>query len=415
MNMKTKFPVLTGNVFFKHIEFDAQLLRAIAKACHGGADFGECIATAYVIEEGNHDSWYDAWNAMADRIYAVAESCDKQSHRISAYNAYLRSSEYYRQAQWFLRDNLQDERVITLADRIQKSFRQAMQHSDYQIEAVRIPYIAEHFLRGYFLQSNQNQDAKGTVLILSGYDSYVEELFFSAVEVLKRGYHVLMFDGPGQGQTLIREKLFMRYDWENVIPFVLNYVCNKSVVNSSKVILLGRSFGSYLATRSASIDFPFAALIADPGHYDLYATIKEQIPAEILHKIEQHQESSALHDFIKKIDDNPITSYFYKWRMAAHGTQDICEWFRHMQNFNVRSQAKNIVCPTLVCNAVGENKNPGQAELLLNAIKSRYKELITFTAEEGAGDHCELGTPLLFAQRVYDWLDEVMSSNLRPM
>jgi len=32
-----------------------------------------------------------------------------------------------------------------------------------------------------------------------------------------------------------------------------------------------------------------------------------------------------------------------------------------------------------------------------------------FTAEEGAEDHCQVGSPLLSAQRMFDWLEETLS------
>jgi hypothetical protein len=37
---------------------DAQLLRAVGAALHGGADVGECLATAGRIAEGDLGSWH---------------------------------------------------------------------------------------------------------------------------------------------------------------------------------------------------------------------------------------------------------------------------------------------------------------------------------------------------------------------
>ncbi|WP_268927878.1 hypothetical protein [Nakamurella leprariae] len=36
------------------------------------------------------------------------------------------------------------------------------------------------------------------------------------------------------------------------------------------------------------------------------------------------------------------------------------------------------------------------------------KEYILFTNAEGAGEHDEGGAAVLWAQRIYDWLDETM-------
>src|SRR5436190_22026589 len=69
---------------------------------------------------------------------------------------------------------------------------------------------------------SSNRDASNTprktLLSTGGYDGTCEELFFSvAGGALKRGYNVLIFDGPGQGGALVMQKLPMRADWENVV------------------------------------------------------------------------------------------------------------------------------------------------------------------------------------------------------
>jgi hypothetical protein len=41
------------------------------------------------------------------------------------------------------------------------------------------------------------------------------------------------------------------------------------------------------------------------------------------------------------------------------------------------------------------------------------KELVRFTAAEGAGGHCECAARVLYHQRVFDWLDEVLEAPSR--
>jgi len=37
------------------------------------------------------------------------------------------------------------------------------------------------------------------------------------------------------------------------------------------------------------------------------------------------------------------------------------------------------------------------------------KTFTTFTAAEGAGEHCHVGARTLFHQRAFDWLDQVLA------
>jgi hypothetical protein len=40
--------------------------------------------------------------------------------------------------------------------------------------------------------------------------------------------------------------------------------------------------------------------------------------------------------------------------------------------------------------------------------RARAKPFISFTAAEGAGEHCHVGAHTLFHQRVFGWLDETL-------
>ena len=58
--------------------------------------------------------------------------------------------------------------------------------------------------------------------------------------------------------------------------------------------------------------------------------------------------------------------------------------------------------------AEGDLWYPGQARQLFDALTCD-KTFLLFTADEGAEDHCQVGSPLLSAQRMFDWLDETLS------
>ncbi len=53
------------------------------------------------------------------------------------------------------------------------------------------------------------------VISVGGYDSTAEESYFwNAAAATARGYHCVMFDGPGQGSLLIERGEPFRPDWE---------------------------------------------------------------------------------------------------------------------------------------------------------------------------------------------------------
>ena len=65
----------SGNVFsaeliFKDTQYSFQTLRTLGYAVSGGADIGEVLKTAYLIKEGDDESWYREW-------LKTAEHCEK--------------------------------------------------------------------------------------------------------------------------------------------------------------------------------------------------------------------------------------------------------------------------------------------------------------------------------------------------
>jgi len=109
--------------------------------------------------------------------------------------------------------------------------------------------------------------------------------FAFAVAANRRGYHCLLFDGPGQGRVLIQQGLPMRPDWENVVRPVLDYALTRPEVDPARIALAGWSFGGYLALRGAGGERRLAACIADPGLSGLWAPMQKmfsKLPPEAL-------------------------------------------------------------------------------------------------------------------------------------
>ena len=65
------------------------------------------------------------------------------------------------------------------------------------------------------------------------------------------------------------------------------------------------------------------------------------------------------------------------------------------------------IASTLVVDVESENSFPGEARKLYDALTCP-KTWLYFTEEEGAGDHCQTGSPSLSHQRIMDWLDETV-------
>jgi hypothetical protein len=83
---------------FDNESFSFETLRTAGFAAYGGADLGEVLTTASHIGEGDEESWHQAWKATAQRVAEIGERALASGHRVSAREALLRASNYYRTA-----------------------------------------------------------------------------------------------------------------------------------------------------------------------------------------------------------------------------------------------------------------------------------------------------------------------------
>ena len=363
------------------------------------------MATAARITPGDSESWYCEWRALADRIAAIADDCADKGHAASASSAYLRASNYYRTAEFFLRDDpANDPRVADTSARAIETFRAA---PEIQAHWTRVGILYEGVeLQGYYL--NVSGDEPGpTLLAHGGYDSTVEEMFFAVGKAAQRhGWNCLIFEGPGQGSALRIDKLPFRYDWEAVVSPVVDVAVTLRGVDSERIALLGMSMGGYLAPRAAAFEHRISACIAYDGVFAMTAAMPEPQQQEL----DPEQQVAALESVIAHRAQAPSS---LRWMLSnglwTLGVATARELIDEFSKYDLTDVAHKIACPTLVCEAENDQFFSGQPQMLYDALRCK-KTLLKFTAAEGAEEHCHEGALTLFHQRMFDWLDDTLVS-----
>ena len=394
--------------------FEALGTRAMFLASYGAADFGECWQTVQRVGDGGVDEWYREWTATADWLVEQGDDSAGRGHPVSAREAYLRATNYYRTAYSPLFGSPVDPRVKATFDREEDVFAKAAPLWDTRVELVEIPFEDGIALPGVFVGTVDGSEPRKTIVHVNGYDSNVHEMFAAHVPAaVSRGYNILLFDGPGQGRNLIRDRLTIRPDWENVVRPVLDYALASPEVDKDRVILAGWSFGGFLAPRAAGFEDRIAALWADPGQWDQRPMILGRLPLSDEEKaafpdgVDPHS-LDAMEQGLRSPDADP----FMRWSLVqrgpwVHGKETLFDYLADAVRFEVSSVAGNIRCPTLVTAAEGDPMAAG-AQKLFDAVGAERKVVIRFTESEGAGGHCEGMARHLFHQRCYDWLEEAL-------
>jgi pimeloyl-ACP methyl ester carboxylesterase len=393
-------------LFFDDEDFDGQLLRALSYTAYEGADIGECFETAGRIEEGDRDSWYEAWTRTADRMKADAHESLEGGHTDSARRSFMRASNYYRAAEFYVRDDPQDPRSLRGWQSSHDCFAEAARLSHPPFEAVEIPY-EDTTLPGYFFRADDSGERRPTVITMTGMDGYLEETYWSiAAAGLERGYNCLAFDGPGQGGVLRQREVPFRPDWEAVVTPVLDFALERTGVDPERIAIVGRSFGGYLAPRAASTEHRLAACVADPGQFDSFDMAMSRVPQGAKEAL--LRDDPAVDTFLEKMMEGDARRFFIAARMRAFGAKSLKEFILMQRDYTLKGLVVEIECPTLVCDNVADAIAGGQAKELYDALNCP-KDYVVFTAEEGADGHCEGGAQVLFHRVAYDWLDKILA------
>ena len=149
--------------------------------------------------------------------------------------------------------------------------------------------------------------AKANGLSAARSRSSMEELYLVLGKAAgDRGYSVLLYEGPGQGQAL-RNGLKFLPEWERPTKAVLDdFLC--SHLRPPKMVLIGMSMGGYFAPRAAAFEPRIDGVVAFDTCFDF-----EQCTRPIVAALASSPTAMK----------NPDVAWGYKNALWTLGTKDI--------------------------------------------------------------------------------------------
>jgi alpha-beta hydrolase superfamily lysophospholipase len=398
-----------------HDEFAAWVL---GMAPYGGGDAGEVEYLATQVKEGNDDSFFDAFSAMAKRRIAEGDAAAAEQRTATAYDCYLRAALLLGTAYRPLYGTPVDPRLVDAFHLQMETFDKAMACSPAPCEPVDVPY-EETKLPAYFLRApGHENDVRPVVLVGGGWDSTVVENHIAmGIAALRRGYHVLLHDGPGQGRLLIDEGHRLRYDWEQVVTPVVDAALRIDVVDPRGIVYQPWSLGGYMAPRVAAFEHRLAATIADPGQLDVGGKFNSLLAflglsddaLATLPALDPADEAKAMQAI------NADRSFHWKIVQRGfwtNGCTDLSSWLAEMTNWKLdAATVAQIACPTLVTSAQSDMASSNAKDLYEALACSKH--MIEFADADGAGMHCEMLNRSMANRQILDWLDETLAVRAR--
>ena len=393
-----------------HEEF-ANLILGFAP--YGGGDVGEIQQLGLEVKAGDDDSFFDAFAGLARRRIEEGDAASAKGHRDSAYDCWLRASSFLGMAYHPIYGTPVDPRLVDALHLQMDTFDKAMALLDPPGEKLAITYEGTT-LPGYFVRApGHANDVRPTVIVGGGWDStYVENYLGIGVAALRRGYHVVLYDGPGQGRPLVDDGLPLRHDWDKVVTPVVDAALAIDGVDPDRIAYHAWSLGGYFAPRVAAYEHRLAAIVADPGQLDVGTKFFDLMQllglgadaAANLPAIDPEDEKTVL----AALDGNRSLH----WKIVqrgywTNGAPGLPAYLAEMAKWKLEpAEVAAIRCPTLITAA--------QSDLASSNAKELYdaltcpKTFVEFEDADGAGAHCEALNRSMANRVIIDWLDETL-------
>ena len=222
-------------------------------------------------------------------------------------------------------------------------------------------------------------DKMPVLICMGGLDSIKDEMWFmQAHGALQRGISVLMIDGPGQGGTLRRHKVYSRHDTEVPIGKVIDWLETRPDVDASRIALCGSSFGGYYAARAGCYEPRLAAVISHGAIWDVHELWGD------------------------KSDEFGLAMHI----KFVLGCQTMAQAHEKMKPFTLEGHLQHMKCPYFILHG-------GYDVLTMSAATKAYESakangvdvtLRFLTPEETGAEHCQHDNPTIGQEVMADWL-----------
>jgi pimeloyl-ACP methyl ester carboxylesterase len=367
----------------------------------------------------NFDYQLNRFAALADLPMADVRSAAERIATISDFTAEflalaeramedgktLQAAGYFRLVDFFLPYG--DPRKSAIYGKCASLFREAYAgiSAEYGVVDGRVEY-GDSFLP--VLKAAAKASAPlGTVVLTGGFDCIKEELIPVVAYFARRGYDIVLFEGPGQGEALHENGLVMTHEWEKPVKAVLDEY------RLDDVTLIGLSLGSCLAFKAAARESRISRVIGWGVMRDFFSVVtsrRGKLTQTLITVLLAARLYPILNALIRaKMRHDPYTQWGVDHGMRVLGADSPSAYFKKLKLFSTKGTSMCVKQDVLLLAGTEDHFVPledffAQARELGGARSFTGR---IFTRAEDAQDHCQFGNLRLALDCMADWIDGI--------
>jgi pimeloyl-ACP methyl ester carboxylesterase len=335
---------------------------------------------------GSYPEWVAGFLALADS----ARAADRP----------MAAAYYDRAAEFFMRPD--DPGRAAVRERFVRAMREL-----YDVAPEHVPYSGGA-LPAYDLRPDH--PAVSTIVAFGGFDSYIEEFLPMLAAIVDAGHRVIAFDGPGQGSALEDHGLPMIPEWERPVAAVLDHY------GLDDVTVVGESLGGGLVIRAAAFEPRISRVVSMDILDDLFEAIARQIGGRMtvpLRALLAMRARWIVNTVARRVmARKPIAEWGMQQGMHVTGTPTPYDFLRSTTEFTTRRISHLVAADVLLLAGADDHYVP-LAQLWrqeANLTRARSITTRTFTADEQASNHCQVGNIGAAVRVIEGWLDQLNTS-----
>lgn len=391
--------------------FNYEFIRGISTQTVGAAELGECMETMQRIKNNDFESWINEWQATAERVHRFAQRALDTADPHAARTAFLKASNYYRMAVFYAEHT--DPRHRALWEQSRSCFTSMAELADTPHERIDIAF-EDAKLPALFVSGGEGR--RPTLIALGGFDSTLEEVYcWIGPAAIDRGWHCLIFEGPGQWGALMNNPgLTFRGDYEKPTRPVVDYLLSRPDVDPDKIALIGYSAGGYFAPRAASGEPRIRACIANTLVVDCEEAARAGMKGLTNPKV-----IDTAFNLLMKI--NTPARWAFQHTQWTFGIQVPHEWPGAYAGFTLRGVEDRLTSPMLflfgeddIRDAAASTKKIVSGLLDFIGALPCDRSIHLFSPRDGASSHCQMGGLSYAHATIFPWLNHVLCAAPAP-
>lgn len=386
----------------EHPEFEFKLFRQLGMSYYGASTLEECLTAARGMDHWDLDGWTARWAEVASDVRRLADEALERRHVFSATEAFLRAANYYQLAEYYAIVAGGDHPA--LGQLAAQCFELALRLLPWGGGSVTIGENGQSH-PAYFLCPDDSGTARPTLLLVSGFEGSAEEQYFChGVTALRRGYNVLLFQGPGQAGALRSDrKSQLRHDFEIPLQVALDFLHDRPEVDRDRIALCGSGLGSYFSTRVTAFDPRVKALIVNPSFVEMQQLMREMIGHRALIVDVEMQALSEMPPSLMRGDVKLLVINMCR----RFGVRRLQALLQETEAYTVRDLLYRVHCPVLSVRSEAEYQElKRQGDVFLSEIRAVDKTEAYLPSVHPTDAHHHFSNLPRLNQVVFDWLDE---------